>query len=338
MFRFAHPIYLYLLILIPLFTLLFVWLRYRRKQDLRRFGDLGLLSHLMPEVSAARPVVKFTLMMLALALIIFVMARPQYGMRNEEYKRSGIEAVIAVDVSNSMLCEDVSPSRLQKSKMIVNKLIDQLDEDKLGLVAFAGTSVTLLPITSDYVSAKMFLDQIDPRTITLQGTDVGDAINKAISGFSKNPTVGKALILITDAEDNEQGALDAAKMAKEMGIRIFVLSVGTVEGAPIPLGNNQFKKDMEGNVVITKLNESVGKQIAQAGGGVYIHVDRTDDAQSMLEAEISKMQKEDFTTTMYAEYDEQFIAVAILLFIVLCAELCIMEKKNRLFGRIKIFK
>ena len=334
MFRFAHPQYLYLLLLIPLFTALFVWLRYRRRESLRRFGDMALLAHLMPDVSRVNPVLKFILMMVALALVVFIMARPQYGMRNVEYKRSGIEAVIAVDVSNSMLCEDVSPSRLQKSKMIVSKLIDQLDDDKLGLVAFAGTSVTLLPITSDYVSAKMFLDQIDPRTISLQGTDVGDAINKAVAGFSQNKNVGKALILITDAEDNEQGALDAAKAAKELGIRIFVLSVGTLAGGPIPMGNNQFKKDMEGNVVITKLNEQVGKQIAEAGGGVYIRVDRTDDAQTMLETEIAKMQKDDFTTSQYAEYDEQFIAVAILLFITLIAEAALMEKRYKLFGKI----
>ena len=180
----------------------------------------------------------------------------------------------------------------------------------------------------------MFLDQIDPRTISLQGTDVGDAINKAVAGFSQNTTVGKALILITDAEDNEQGALDAARMAKELGIRIFVLSVGTPEGGPIPMEGNQFKKDMEGNVVITKLNESVGRQIAEAGGGVYIRVDRTDDAQSMLDAEIAKMQKDDFTTSQYAEYDEQFIAVAILLFITLIAEAAIMDKRYKLFSRI----
>lgn len=337
MFRFAHPQYLYLLTLIPVFVALFVWLRYRRKQNLQRFGDLSLLQHLMPEVSTVNPTIKFILMMLALTLIVFILARPQYGMRNVEYKRSGIEAVIAVDVSNSMLCEDVSPSRLLKSKMIVSKLIDQLDEDKLGLVAFAGTSVTLLPITSDYVSAKMFLDQIDPKTISLQGTDVGDAINKAVAGFSQNKNVGKALILITDAEDNEQGALDAAKIAKDMGIRIFVLSVGTPEGGPIPMGNNQFKKDMEGNVVITKLNESVGKEIAQAGGGVYIRVDRTDDAQTMLDNEIAKMQKDDFTTSQYAEYDEQFIAVAILLFITLIAEAAIMDKRYKLWNKMKWF-
>lgn len=338
MFRFAHPIFLYMLILIPLFTALFVFLRYQRKQNLKKFGDIQLMAHLMPEVSSVRPVIKFSLMMLALSLIIFIMARPQYGIRNEEYKRSGIEAIIAVDVSNSMLCEDISPNRLMKSKMIVSKLIEQLDEDKLGLVAFAGTSITLLPITSDFVSAKMFLDQIDTKTITLQGTDLGDAINKAVSGFSEKSTTGKALILITDAEDNENKAIEAAKAAKDMGIRIFVLSVGTAEGGPIPLGKNQFKKNAEGDVVTTKLNESVGKQIAQAGNGVYIHVDRTDDAQSMLDGEIAKMQKEDFKTSMYSEYDEQFIAVAILLFIVICVELCIMDKKNRLLGKFKLFK
>lgn len=338
LFRFAHPLYLYLLLLIPVFVAIFVALRYQRKRNLKKFGDPELIKHLMPEVSSFRPILKFSLLMLALALIVFVLARPQYGTRSEEYKRQGIEAIIAVDVSNSMLCEDISPSRLTKSKMIVSKLIDQLDEDKLGLIAYAGTAVTLLPITSDYVSAKMFLDQLTPKTITLQGTDIGEAINRALAGFSDKKTVGRALILITDAEDNEQGAIEAAKMAKERGIRIFVLSVGTPEGGLIPMGNNSFKKDAEGNVVTTKLNESVGQQIAQAGGGVYLHVDRTDDAQKMLETEIAKMQKDDITTSMYSEYDEQFVAVAILLFIVLIIEICIMDRKNNVLKRFRLFK
>ena len=338
MFRFAHPLYLYLLTLIPLFVAIFTVMRIRRRRNLARFGDPQLLAHLMPEVSTSRPIVKFSLLMLALALIVFMLARPQYGMRNTEYKRSGIEAMIAVDVSNSMLCEDISPSRLLKAKMIVSKLIDQLDEDKVGLVAFAGTSITLLPITSDYVSAKNFLDQLDPKTISIQGTDMGDAIERSMAGFSKKENVGKALILITDAEDNEARAVEAAKAAHDLGIKIYVLSVGTPQGGPIPMGNNQFKKDAEGNVVTTKLNESVGKQIAQAGDGVYIHVDRTDDAQAMLEGEIAKMQKEDYTSSMYSEYDEQFIAVAILLLAVVLAELCIMEKKNPMLQRFRLFK
>lgn len=338
MFRFAHPEILYLLILIPLFVLAYILLKRQMKNKLKKFGDLSLLSHLMPEVSAGRRNLKFALLMFAIGLAIIVLARPQFGIKNEEYKRSGIESIIAVDVSNSMLCEDVSPSRLDKSKMIVSKLIEQMDDDRVGLVAFAGSAITLLPITSDYVSAKMFLSQLSPSTISLQGTNLSEAINRSVAGFSEKSPVGKALILITDAEDNEEGALEAAKEAKKKGIRIFVLSVGTSSGGPIPMGNGEYKKDLSGNVVTTKLNESVGKQIAEAGGGVYIHVDQTDQAQEVLAKEIESMQKETITTNMYSDYDEQFIAVAIILLVVLIAEVCIMEKKNPIFSKFRLFK
>ncbi len=338
MFRFASPIYLYLLILIPVFTAVYVFLQIRAKQQLKKFGDPELLKHLMPDVSALRRNIKFALMMLALGLIAIVLARPQYGTRNEEVKRSGIEVAIAVDVSNSMLCKDVSPSRLDKSKMIVSKLVEQFDEDKVGLIAFAGSAITLLPLTSDYVSAKMFLDQLNPSTVAMQGTNVAEAITRATAGFSQRTNVGRALILITDAEDNEEGALEAASAAKKAGVQIFVLSVGTEQGGPIVMSDGSFKKDLAGNVVTTKLNEQIGKSIAQAGGGLYIHVDQTDMAQSLLEKEIEKMQKEDISMSMYSEYDEQFVAVALLLFVVLIAEICIMERKNHLFKNIKLFK
>ena len=284
------------------------------------FGDPNLMRSLMPDVSPLRRHVKFALMMLALGLLAVVLARPQYGTRNEEVKRSGIEVAIAVDVSNSMLCQDVSPSRLDKSKMIVSKLVEQFDEDKVGLVAFAGSAITLLPMTSDYVSAKMFLDQLNPATIAIQGTNVAEAITRATAGFSKKTNVGRALILITDAEDNEEGAIEAAKQARKEGIQIFVLSVGTAQGGPIPMSDGTYKHDMEGNVVTTKLNEQIGKSIAQAGGGMYVHVDQTNLAQSLLDKEIEKMQKEDISQSMYSEYDEQFVAVALLLFIALVAE------------------
>jgi Ca-activated chloride channel family protein len=307
------------------------------KQKMKKFGDTELLRYLMPDVSPVRRHVKFALMMLALGLISVVLARPQYGTRNEEVKRSGIEIAIAVDVSNSMLCQDVSPSRLEKSKMIVSKLVEMFDEDKVGLVAFAGSAITLLPMTSDYVSAKMFLDQLNPETISIQGTNVAEAITRATAGFFKKNNVGRALILITDAEDNEAGAIEAAKQAKEAGIQIFVLSVGTAQGGPIQMYDGTFKKDLSGNVVTTKLNEQIGKDIAQAGGGMYIHVDQTNMAQAILEQEIGKMQKEDISASMYSAYDEQFVAVALLLFFVLVAELCIMERKNHLFKKIKLF-
>lgn len=337
MFRFACPIYLYLLTLIPVLTAIYLFVQFRMKKQIRQFGDAELMKSLMPDVSPLRRHVKFGLLMFALAMLCFVLARPQYGTRNEEVKRSGIEVAIAVDVSNSMLCADVSPNRLDKSKMIVSKLVEQFDQDKVGLVAFAGSAITLLPMTSDYVSAKMFLDQLNPATVAMQGTNMAEAIARAAAGFSQKAVVGKALILITDAEDNEPGAVEAAKQARDAGIQIFVLSVGTAQGGPIPMGGGEFKKDLAGNVVTTKLNEQIGQEIAKAGGGMYIHVDQTDMAQSLLGKEIEKMQKADISASMYSAYDEQFVAVALLVLLALVAELCIMERKNHWFGKIKLF-
>jgi len=306
------------------------------RKQLRKFGDIKLLTHLMPDVSRIRVHLKFALMMLSLALVIFIMARPQYGTRSEEVKRSGIEVVIACDVSNSMLCQDVNPSRLDKSKMMVSKLIEQFDQDKVGLIAFAGSAITLLPITADYVSAKMFLDQLNPATISIQGTNMAEAIQRSLLSFSEKKNVGKALLLITDAEDHEEGAIEMAKEARKAGVRIFVLSVGTDKGGPIPVADG-YKKDLSGNVVTTKINERVGKEIAHAAGGLYIHVDQTNQAQSILENEISKMQKEDISMSMYSEYDEQFIAVAILLLFVLILECCIMERRSPLLRKLTLF-
>ena len=323
--------------LIPVLTAVYVMVQVKMRKQVKLFGDPDLMRYLMPDVSPMRRHVKFLLMMLALGLLAVVLARPQFGTRNEEVKRSGIEVAIAVDVSNSMLCQDVSPNRLEKSKMIVSKLVEQFDEDKMELVAFAGSAITLLPMTSDYVSAKMFLDQLNPATISMQGTNVAEAITRATAGFSKKTNVGRALILITDAEDNEPGAIEAAKQARKEGIQIFVLSVGTEQGGPIPMGDGSYKKDLSGNVVTTKLNEQIGKGIAQAGGGLYVHVDKTDLAQSLLEKEIEKMQKEDISQSMYSEYDEQFVAVALLLFIVLVIELCIMERQNHVYKKWKLF-
>lgn len=338
MFRFASPTYLYLLILIPLFILAYIYIRRKMARNMRCFGEYALVKMLTPEVSYSRKNIKFVLLMLVLSLLIVVLARPQFGTRNEEVKRSGIEVIIAVDISNSMLCEDIKPNRLEKSKMLVSKLIEQFDEDRIGLVTFAGTALTLLPVTSDYVSAKMFLDQMDPSSASIQGTNISDAIVKASNGFSSKKTVGHALIIITDAEDHEPGALEAAKAANEKGQRIFVLSVGTSDGGAIPIGNNEYKTDRDGNTVITKINENVAKDIAQAGNGVYIHVDQTDHALDMLKAEFEKMQKEESVSSMYSEYDEQFVAVAILLLIALILEVCIIEKKNPSLSKFKLFK
>ena len=338
MFRFANPHSLYLLILLPIFVAIYWYACKRRKHNITIFGDYILMKPLMPRLSWRRRYVKFSLMMLAYILLVLVLARPQYGTRIEEVKRHGIETIIAVDVSNSMLCEDVTPSRLQKAKMIVSKLIDQLQEDRIGLIAFAGDAITLLPLTRDGVSAKMFLDQLSPQTVMVQGTNVSEAVRRAVAGFSssQHKNIGRAFILITDAEDNEDGALDAVKEATRKGIKTFVLSIGTEEGGPIPISAGNYKIDKEGNTVITHLNEDFGRAIAKAGDGIYMHVDGTDMSQLKLKAELSRMQKQDMMSSEYTDFDEQFIAVAILLLIVLITEMCVMDGKVKRNIKFKI--
>ena len=244
MFRFEDPIYLYLLAVIPLLAII-RWLMIRQqKKRLRRFGDLELVRELMPDVSRFRPLVKFVLLLAALALLIVMIARPQFGTKISHEKRTGIETIIAMDISNSMLAEDVTPSRLDRSKMMVENLVDNFTNDKIGLIVFAGDAFIQLPITSDYVSAKMFLSSIDPSMIATQGTDIATAISMASRSFTQQEGVGKAIIVITDGEDHEGGALDAAKEAKSRGHRVYVLGVGSPKGAPIPTGDGDYMKDI----------------------------------------------------------------------------------------------
>jgi Ca-activated chloride channel family protein len=294
----------------------------------------------MPDVSAHRVHLKFGLMLTAIALIIFVLARPQFGSKMETVKRSGIETVIALDISNSMLAEDVQPNRLEKSKRLVSKLMDSFTNDKVGMIVFAGQAFTQLPITSDYISAKMFLDAIDPSLIASQGTDIGGAINLATKSFTPKEEVGRAVIIITDGENHEGGAEEAARAAAEKGMQVFVLGVGSPEGAPIPAAtglSNDFRKDKEGNVIVTRLNEQMCRQIAQAGKGMYIRVDNSNSAQRILQAEIDKLAKADVETTVFTEFDEQFVVVAWIALIVLVLEVLVLERKNPLFKNVRIF-
>ena len=337
MFRFESPIYLYLLALIPLLVLIrFVAMR-RRKKMLRRFGDMELLRQLMPDMSRLRPVVKFTLMLTALALLIIMLARPQMGTKISQEKRNGIETMIALDISNSMLAEDVAPSRLMKSKMLVENLVDNFTNDQLGLIVFAGNAFIQLPITSDYVSAKMFLQNISPSLIATQGTNISEAIRIAVNGFSQQEDVGRAIIVITDGEDHEGGAVEMAREAKKKGMRVFVLGVGSPKGSPIPTGDGGYLTDNTGSTVMSALNEQMCMQIAEAGGGSYIHVDNTNAAQEKLNGELARLQKGEIQTTLYSEYDEQFQAFGILALLLLIIEICILESKNPLLKNIKLF-
>ena len=337
MFRFEEPIYLYLLAVIPVLALVRWLLERKQHKRLRKFGDPELLSQLMPDVSRWRPAAKFWTLEAALALLIVMIARPQMGTRISHDKRTGIETIIAMDISNSMLAEDIAPSRLDRTKMMVENLVDNFTDDKIGLIVFAGDAFVQLPITSDYVSAKMFLSDIHPSLMATQGTDIATAINMATNSFTQQQGVGKAIIVVTDGEDHEGGALEAAKDAKKKGMRVYVLGVGSPNGAPIPLGNGNYMKDRTGNTVMTKLNEEMCRQVAEAGGGAYIHVDNNSNAQQQLDNELSKLTKKEMQSTIYSDYDEQFQAFGIIALILLIIEICILDRKNPLARRINIF-
>lgn len=338
MSRFENPAFLYLLIIIPVIIVIRLLEMRKRKLKLKKFGDLSLLKQLMPDVSSSRKSLKFWLMIAALALLIVMLARPQMGTKISQEKRKGIEVIISLDISNSMRAEDVVPSRLDKSKMLVENMVDNFTNDKVGLVVFAGDAFIQLPITSDYVSAKMFLQNTDPSLIATQGTDLAGAIELSSKSFTQQDKVGRAILIITDGEDHEGGAIEAAEKARKNGIRVFVLGVGSTKGSPVPDGNGGYMKDNSGQEVISALNEEMCKQVAQAGGGAYIHVDNTSLAQRQLNDELTKLQKGDISSVVYSEYDEQFQAVGILVLILLIIEMLILERKNPFFKKIKLFK
>ena len=338
MFRFEDPIYLWLLVLIPVLALV-RFISYRnQKRKLRKFGDPKLLKELMPDVSRFRPSIKFWILLAALALLILMLARPQMGTKISQEKRTGIETIIALDISNSMLAEDIVPSRLDRSKMMVENLVDHFTNDKIGLIVFAGDAFVQLPITSDYVSAKMFLSSIDPSMMATQGTDIAAAINMGMNSFTQEEGIGKAIIVITDGEDHEGGALEAAEAAKKKGMRVYVLGVGSSKGAPIPIpGTGDYMKDNTGNTVMSALNEDMCKQVAAAGGGVYIHVENNSAAQQQLDNELDKLSKKETSTTVYSDYDEQFQAFGILALLLLIIEICILDRRNPLMKNLSLF-
>ncbi len=339
MFRFENPIYLYALAIIPIMAVLHYGTDIIRRRRLKKYGDLELLKALMPDVSTWRRELKFWLINAALAMMIICLARPQYGTKIDTRKRRGIEAIIALDVSNSMLAEDVTPSRLAKSKMLISNLVDNMTDDKVGLIVYAGDAYTQLPITSDYVSAKMFLDNISPSMIGVQGTDIARAIELATHSFTQQEGVGRAILVITDGEDNEGGAVEAAREAQKHGMKVYVLGVGSPEGSPIPVpGTNGYMTDNAGNTIVSKLNEDMCREIAQAGGGAYIYVDNSSSAQSALQKHVDKLAKADMEAMLYSEYDEHFSDFAWLALVLLLIDVLLLARKNRVLGRYKLFK
>lgn len=312
----------------------------KKRRQLQLFGDAELVHSLMPNAEPMRVHLKFGLLMLALACLIIAAARPQYGQSERVEKRQGIEVMIALDISNSMLAEDVAPSRLDRAKQMLSKLIDNMSDDKVGLVVFAGEAYTQLPITADYVSAKMFLQHITPALIPTQGTAIGEAINTSIRGFgTEERKSSRAIILITDGENHEKGATEAAQRAAESGIHVFVIGIGKPEGSPIPIaGTGEFRKDRQGNVVITHLNEDMCREIAQAGKGFYVRCDNTNTAYRALEQEIDKLAKQEIETHVFTDYNEQYQSFVILALLILMIEFFIFPRKNKVVTRWNIFR
>ncbi len=330
--KFATPEYLYLLLLIPLAIVIYKYACYRRAKNIKRYGDPELVSKLIPAYSTMRSRVLFWIALLAMALVIFALARPRYGKGKTTITTRGVELVVALDISNSMLADDIYPNRLEKAKRLIKRLAEQLKGNKIALVVFAGDAYVQLPITDDFISIDMFLESISTNLVSRQGTDIGAAINMASRCFTPNDKIGKAIVLITDGENHEGGAEEAAKKASESGKKVFILGIGTTKGGRIPLSDGNFLRDRDGQVVVTKLNEEMAMNIAKAGNGLYLQVDNTNEAQKILSDQLDKMTKDETTTDMYTGYDELFpypIALAIILLFLDLAIVTIADLKNR---------
>ena len=337
MFQFANPQYFYLLIVIALAALMGLGMHIVQLRREKTLGDRALLRRLTPDKSRIRPFIKQGLILLAAVALVFVMARPQIlGSGTTQNKRKGIEVILMIDVSNSMLSNDIQPSRMERSKLLVSTLIDRMQSDKVGLGVFAGEAYPLLPITNDFVSAKMFLNDINANMVSLQGTSLAAAIELASNSFTQEKGVGKAIIVITDGEDHEDGAAEAAKKAAKAGRHVYVLGVGSNDGGTIPTDKGPLC-DIDGQVVVTRVNADLGKEVAKAGKGMYIPVDNTSMAQDQLQAALKQLQQKESIAATDDAADEQFQAVALIAFILLILEFFIMAVKNPLFKKVNIF-
>ena len=340
MFRFGNPEFLWLFLLMPLLLALYIFLNIRKRKDVERMGVRSTLKKMMPGLSLKRSYLKFWLIFAALCVGIFMVARPQFGTKVELVEKEGIELAIAMDVSNSMMAEDVSPSRLARAKQILTRLIDVRKNDKVALIVFAGEAYVQMPLTSDTQSAKIFLNSIDPSLVPIQGTAIGQAIGLGMSSFSSDQDISKAMIIITDGEDHEGNAAAMAAEAVKAGITINVVGIGSPDGSPIPSpdpGSN-FMADNEGNVVVSRLNEQMGMEIAQSGEGIYVRADNSNNAVRALEARLDELETGKTTSLSYSEYDEMFPILAWILLVLLLVEVLIYDMKNPLFRNVRLFE
>jgi Ca-activated chloride channel family protein len=341
MIRFAHTEYFYLLLLIPVFIGIYLMWNSWRKKALKRFGDVKVIQVLMPRFSGSRPLIKFIVLLTAYIFFVVGIADPQVGSRLEKVKRTGIDLFLVLDVSNSMLAEDIRPNRLDRAKMAINRLVDRLQGDRIGIVVFAGHAYKQLPLTTDYAAAKLFLSAVDTKIVPTQGTAIGEAINMAVESFDDNKH-NKAIVVITDGENHEDDAVGAAKAAAEKGIKVFTIGMGLPDGAPIPLydrnGNRLgFKKDKQGKTVVTKLNEDMLRQIAAAGDGSYVRANNATTGLSKVLDDINKIQKQEIETRQFTDYEDRFQIFLAMALILLLVELLIADRKGKLTDKFDLF-
>jgi len=346
-FQFQNDIYLYGLLAIPVLILIWVVIRRSYRKELKKFGDSSLVQKLMPQVSIPKKNWKFSFLMLALISMIFTLANPQLGSKIEKVQRKGIDMIIAVDISNSMLCEDIQPNRLSRAKRAISKLVDKLQGDRIGLVVFAGEAYTQLPITTDYSAAKMFLSSVNTDYISTQGTSISKAIELSRNTFkemSEDVQAGKrnkVIVIITDGEDQEEGAIEQAKEAKKEGIIVYTIGMGTEKGGPIPLYRNGrmsgYKKDREGHTVITRLNQIELQKIASAGNGIFVRANTSKVGLNKILDEINQLDKQEIESQTFKDYDSHFQLFAFLAILFLILELLMSERKSKLISKINIF-
>jgi Ca-activated chloride channel homolog len=341
MIRFQHVEYLYALALVPLLILLFVWSRRKRRKSLALLGDSTLVKQLFSDVSAVKPSWKTALFALGYTLLIVGMANPQIGTKLEEVKREGVNIMIALDVSNSMRAEDLKPNRLERSKQAIARMMDKLSNDRVGLIVFAGEAYLQLPLTNDYGAVKMFLTAIDPNMIPTQGTNVGAAVKTAMKSFNAEEKRYKTLVIITDGENHEEDALKAIKDARDDGVITHTIGMGTPEGTPIPtyaMGfQTGFRKDRTGNVILTKLNEQSLQQFASAGGGVYVRANNTETGLNIVLEEIGKMEKKEFGTKVFTNFEDRFQYLLAFTLVLLVWEVFLSDRRTRWWRNLNLF-
>lgn len=328
MINFAQAQYLILLLLVPLFFVAYAVMRHFRKRRLSRLGDPVLVKELMPSVSSSKGWVRVTLFAVAFFFFVIGLSRPQIGAKLKERNIKGVEIMIALDVSNSMMAEDYSPNRLERAKLAISSLVDKLRDDRIGLVVFAGTSFVQLPVTTDYASAKMFLNSINTESVPIQGTALGEALTTCIRSFSNQSERSRAIIVITDGENHEDDPVAVARQAAEMGIKVFTIGVGSPEGKPIPY-HGELLKDKDGNIVVSKLDEKILREIASAGKGAYVRAGMSEFGLNPIVDDIKRMDEEMFSSVVFEEFDEQYMYFFAIALALLAVEMLIGERKAR---------